>query len=46
VFLGWLVLHERSDRHILTGNAIIVASVVLVTRQGFDSACGGGASCG
>ncbi len=31
VFLGWLVLHERIDRYILTGSAIIVASVVLVT---------------
>jgi drug/metabolite transporter (DMT)-like permease len=31
VFLGWLVLHERIDRYILGGSAIIVASVVLVT---------------
>ena len=31
VFLGWLVLQERIDRFILTGSAIIVASVVLVT---------------
>jgi drug/metabolite transporter (DMT)-like permease len=31
VFLGWLVLHERIDRFILIGSAIIVASVVLVT---------------
>jgi drug/metabolite transporter (DMT)-like permease len=31
VFLGWLVLHERIDRYVLTGSAIIVASVVLVT---------------
>jgi drug/metabolite transporter (DMT)-like permease len=31
VFLGWLVLHERVDRYILMGSAIIVASVVLVT---------------
>jgi drug/metabolite transporter (DMT)-like permease len=31
VFLGWLVLHERIDRYIATGSAIIVASVVLVT---------------
>jgi drug/metabolite transporter (DMT)-like permease len=30
VFLGWLVLHERIDRYILMGSAIIVASVVLV----------------
>src|SRR5208337_2496850 len=31
VFLGWLVLHERIDRFIAIGSAIIVASVVLVT---------------
>ena len=31
VFLGWLVLHERIDRYILTGSAIIIASVALVT---------------
>jgi drug/metabolite transporter (DMT)-like permease len=31
IFLGWLVLHERIDRYILMGSAIIVASVVLVT---------------
>src|ERR1035441_722544 len=31
VFLGWLVLHERIDRYILMGSAVIVASVVLVT---------------
>jgi len=31
VFLGWLVLHERIDRYILMGSAIIVASVVMVT---------------
>jgi drug/metabolite transporter (DMT)-like permease len=31
VFLGWLVLHERVDRYIAMGSAIIVASVVLVT---------------
>ncbi|MGA7292388.1 MAG: EamA family transporter [Terriglobales bacterium] len=31
VFLGWLIQHERIDRYILTGSAIIVASVVLVT---------------
>ena len=31
VFLGWLVLHERIDRFIAMGSAIIVASVVLVT---------------
>jgi drug/metabolite transporter (DMT)-like permease len=31
VFLGWLVLHERVDSYILTGSAIVVASVILVT---------------
>jgi drug/metabolite transporter (DMT)-like permease len=31
VFLGWLILHEKIDRYILTGTAIVVASVVLVT---------------
>src|SRR6202140_1267940 len=31
MFLGWLVLHERIDRYILIGSAIIVASVGLVT---------------
>lgn len=31
VFLGWLVLHESLDRYILSGSAIIVASVILVT---------------
>jgi drug/metabolite transporter (DMT)-like permease len=31
VFLGWLVLHERVDRYILAGSAIVVASVILVT---------------
>lgn len=31
VFLGWLVLHERVDRYILAGSAIVVASVALVT---------------
>jgi drug/metabolite transporter (DMT)-like permease len=31
VFLGWLILHERIDRYILMGTAIIVAAVVLVT---------------
>jgi drug/metabolite transporter (DMT)-like permease len=30
VFLGWLVLHERVDRFILAGSAIVVLSVVLV----------------
>ncbi len=31
VFLGWLVLHERVDLHILGGSAIVIASVILVT---------------
>src|ERR1700726_5013293 len=31
VFLGWLILHERVDRFILMGSAIVVLSVVLVT---------------
>ena len=31
VFLGWLVLHERIDRYIALGSAIIIASVILVT---------------
>jgi drug/metabolite transporter (DMT)-like permease len=31
MFLGWLVLHERIDRYIIMGSAIIIASVILVT---------------
>jgi drug/metabolite transporter (DMT)-like permease len=31
VFLGWLVLHEQVDAYILTGSAIVIASVALVT---------------
>jgi drug/metabolite transporter (DMT)-like permease len=31
VFLGWLVLHERIDRFIAIGSAIVVLSVILVT---------------
>jgi len=31
VFLGWLVLHEPIDAYILTGSAVVIASVVLVT---------------
>jgi drug/metabolite transporter (DMT)-like permease len=51
VFLGWLVLHERIDRYILGGSAIIVASVVLVTSakvskrsvaEALPAAAGGG----
>src|SRR4051794_24249076 len=31
VFLGWLILHEPVTVYILSGSAIVVASVVLVT---------------
>ncbi|MGA2415110.1 MAG: EamA family transporter [Candidatus Sulfotelmatobacter sp.] len=31
VFLGWLVLHERVDRFIVIGSAIVIVSVILVT---------------
>jgi drug/metabolite transporter (DMT)-like permease len=31
VFLGWLILHEKVDRFILTGSLIVVLSVILVT---------------
>jgi drug/metabolite transporter (DMT)-like permease len=31
VFLGWLVLHERVDRFIGMGSAIVVLAVILVT---------------
>ena len=31
VFLGWLILHERVDLHILAGSVIVIASVILVT---------------
>jgi drug/metabolite transporter (DMT)-like permease len=31
VFLGWLILHERVDRFIVAGSAIVVLSVILVT---------------
>ncbi|HEX3822702.1 MAG TPA: EamA family transporter [Candidatus Sulfotelmatobacter sp.] len=31
VFLGWLILHERVDRFILAGSAVVVLSVILVT---------------
>ena len=37
VFLGWLILHERIDRFILMGSAIIVASVILVTSAKVSS---------
>jgi drug/metabolite transporter (DMT)-like permease len=31
VFLGWLILKEPIDAYILTGSAIVIASVILVT---------------
>jgi len=31
VFLGWLVLHEPIDAYILSGSAVVIASVILVT---------------
>jgi drug/metabolite transporter (DMT)-like permease len=31
VFLGWLILHERVDQFVLSGSAIVVLSVILVT---------------
>jgi len=31
VFLGWLVLHEPIDVYILSGSAVVIASVILVT---------------
>jgi drug/metabolite transporter (DMT)-like permease len=31
VFLGWLILHERVDRFIVMGSAIVVLAVILVT---------------
>jgi len=31
VFLGWLVLNEKIDGYMLSGSAIVIASVVLVT---------------
>ena len=36
VFLGWLVLHEKVDRFILAGSAIVVISVILVTSAKVD----------
>ena len=38
LFLGWLVLHERIDRYIALGSAIIIASVILVTSAKAQSA--------
>jgi len=32
VILGWLILHERIDRYIEIGSAIIIASVIIVTN--------------
>lgn len=37
MFLGWLVLHERIDRYILMGSAVIVCSVILVTSAKVSS---------
>jgi drug/metabolite transporter (DMT)-like permease len=37
VFLGWLVLHERVDKYMLAGSAIIIASVVAVTSAKVSS---------
>jgi drug/metabolite transporter (DMT)-like permease len=37
IFLGWLVLHERIDRYILMGSAIVIASVILVTSAKVSS---------
>ncbi len=31
VFLGWFILHERIDRYIAAGAAIVVVSVILIT---------------
>ncbi len=31
VFLGWLILHERVDRFIVMGSAVVVLAVILVT---------------
>lgn len=31
VFLGWMIEHEKVDRYILAGSAIVVIAVVLVT---------------
>ena len=36
VFLGWLILHERVDRFILAGSAIVILSVILVTSAKVD----------
>ncbi len=47
VFLGWLVLHERIDRYIAMGSAIIVASGGTGDeREGLDSGCSGRVACG
>ena len=31
VFLGWLILHERVNKFIVAGSAVVVLSVILVT---------------
>ncbi len=42
VFLGWLILHERVDRYILAGSAIVVLSVILVTSAKVKEKAGAG----
>src|SRR5246127_1384335 len=42
VFLGWLILHERVDRFILAGSAIVVLSVILVTSAKIKTKTVGG----
>ncbi len=37
VFLGWLILHERVDRFIVAGSAVVVLSVILVTSAKVDT---------
>ena len=40
VFLGWMLAHETVDRYILTGSAIIVGAVALVTSAKVKSKAG------
>jgi drug/metabolite transporter (DMT)-like permease len=44
VLLGWLILHEKIDRFILVGAAIIVSSVVLVTMSKLKAPASRGAT--
>ncbi len=37
IFLGWLVMKEPVDGYILTGSAVIIASVILVTSASVRS---------